>query len=246
MKMPGGRWGGVAMWGAIAASVFAVVWWGRTLPLVEWLEFLRHHAVAMGPWALVLTAVLFAVGCIFFLPTTLLVVTAGAAFGLVWGFVAIWIGYGIAVGVVWMVGARFSGLMRRRFAGVAPRSGAILDALGERGAWLVFLTQLHPLFPAALLNYLYPSLGLSWRTSIPAIMLGRGPTLAMYVALGAFSAKGLLAEAEGKAWLWWVSLAGAVALCAVLARLVSRAIHDATVLEKEGGHPLEEETGHSK
>ncbi len=222
-KVP--RWGLAVLLGLVG---FTLVWLSRTLPLVEWLDWLRHHAQTLGPLAVGITALLFAVGCIFFLPTTLVVAAAGAAFGFGTGLLAIWLGYFLAVGVVWLIGNRFSGPMRRRFESVNPSAGRILDALGERGPWLVFLTQLHPLSPASLLNYLYPSLGLDWRTAIPAILIGRIPTLAMYVALGAWSAKGLTAESDELAWLWWVSLGAAVLLGALLARLVSRAIHDAT------------------
>lgn len=207
--------------------VFALVWLLRTLPLVEWLDWLKHHAHALGPIALVVTALLFAVGCIFFLPTTLVVAAAGATFGIGMGLLSIWLGYGLAVAIVWVIGGRFSEPLKRKFEAVNPHADSILQALAKRGPWLVFLTQLHPLFPAALLNYLYPSLGLNWRSAIPAIMLGRVPTLAMYVALGAWSAKGLSTDQAELAWVWWVSIGAAFLLCAILGRMVTKAIHEA-------------------
>lgn len=219
----------------LALAAFTLIWLLRTLPLVEWLEWLQLHAEKLGPSALLLTALLFGIGSIFFLPTTLVAAAAGATFGIWLGFLSLWLGWLLAVVIVWMIGGRFSGPMRRKFEQMNPNAEAILEALNRRGWSLVFLTQLHPLAPAGLLNYLYPSLKLNWRTAIPAILVARSPTLLMYSALGYWSAKGLTTESEELAWLWWVSIAAAILVCAVLAKIISKAIQEAT--KRGGDHP---------
>jgi uncharacterized membrane protein YdjX (TVP38/TMEM64 family) len=63
-----------------------------------------------------------------------------------------------------------------------------LDRLGpavEREGWkIVLLSQLHPLFPTSLLNYVYGLTAIRFRTCILWVAIGQAPGLFLYSYLG--------------------------------------------------------------
>lgn len=196
------------------------------LPLADWVTALRAQADQLGIWAPVLIIGLFYLLSVAALPTLLVVVASGATFGLWAGFLGIWVGYVLAAGTVWVASRWFAGPLRARFVRLHPRAERILGAVAHRGGWLVFLTQLHPMSPNGILNWLYRSAGIDARHALAAISLGRAPTLWLYSALGAWSVEGLTAE-HGPGW-WFVSGLAAVAVLFAIGWLVTRALGEAS------------------
>ncbi|MEY6431935.1 VTT domain-containing protein [Thioalkalicoccus limnaeus] len=195
------------------------------LPLGDWIAALRTQADQLGIWAPVLIIGLFYLLSVAALPTLLVVVASGATFGLWAGFFGIWIGYVLAAGTVWVASRWFTGPLRARFVRLHPGAERILAAVARRGGWLVFLTQLHPMSPNGILNWLYRSAGIEARHALAAIGLGRAPTLWLYSALGAWSVEGLTAEHDP--WWWFVSGLAAVAVLFAIGWLVTRALGEA-------------------
>lgn len=210
----------------LAALLALVVILVASAPLEDWLTSLQGQASRLGIWAPVAIIGLFYVFTVAALPTPLLVAASGATLGLWIGFVGIWLGYLLAAGTVWAISRSVAAPMRARLVRLHPDADRLLAAIADRGSWLVFLTQLHPLSPNGIFNWLYPSLGIQARHALPAIGLGRAPTLWLYTALGAWSAEGLAAE-RGGGW-WLLAALAAIAIFAAIGRLVSRALREAT------------------
>ena len=62
----------------------------------------------------------------------------------------------------------------------------------EREGWkIIFLSQLNPLFPTSLLNYLYGLTAIRFRTCILWVAIGQAPGLFLYAYVGTLGQLGL-------------------------------------------------------
>ena len=67
-----------------------------------------------------------------------------------------------------------------------------MDHAIERHGWkIIFLSQVHPLFPTSLLNYLYGVTRIRFSTCMLWIALGQAPGLFLYAYLGTLTQHGL-------------------------------------------------------
>jgi uncharacterized membrane protein YdjX (TVP38/TMEM64 family) len=140
--------------GGVAAVLF-VVWLSRHYPLLAWITQAQEHITAMGRWGGVLYPLLYAACNVLLLPAGTLAIGSGLFFGLWWGFLL-----NVAASVLGAAGAfsisRWAARewVRRHF--LRHRKWAALDEAVAREGWkIIFLTQVHPLAPSSLLNYLY-------------------------------------------------------------------------------------------
>lgn len=177
--------GGLAIGGAIL--------WGLTrwFPVVEYLNRAQQAVSQMEVWGGVLYPLLYAACNIFLLPGGVLAMGSGLFFGLWWGtainLVGNVLGAAIAFGLGRLIGRRW--LVARLLA--QPRWAA-LDRSIERHGWkIIFLTQLHPLFPTSLLNYLYGVTRMRFGPCLLWIFLGQAPGLFLYAYLGTLTQHGL-------------------------------------------------------
>jgi uncharacterized membrane protein YdjX (TVP38/TMEM64 family) len=110
----------------------------------------------------------------------------------------------------------------------------VLEPAVEREGWkIIFLSQLHPLFPASLLNYFYGLTRIPFRTYMFWVSVGRAPGLFLYVYLGTLGQFGINLV-RGKShprvveyWLWGGAFTISVLLVAVVSRIALRAIQKA-------------------
>jgi uncharacterized membrane protein YdjX (TVP38/TMEM64 family) len=101
----------------------------------------------------------------------------------------------------------------------------------ERESWkIIFLSQLHPLFPTSLLNYFYGLTRIRFSTYMLWASIGRIPGLFFYAYIGTL---GQLAVRimRGKSyprtleyWIWGGAFITTVLLLVVLGRVARRAI----------------------
>src|SRR5207248_3433827 len=124
-------------------------------PLVDLVDAAQHCVMHWGAWSGVCYPLLFAACNILLLPGGLLAVGGGFFFGLWWGFVIVFAGNLIATAVSFAL----SRSIARRWLRRKLSANQTLRALGpavERESWkIILLSQLHPLFPTSLLNYIY-------------------------------------------------------------------------------------------
>src|SRR2546423_279423 len=193
-------------------------------PIIDLVGALQRRVLGLGTWSAIFYPLLFA-GCnVLLLPGGILCVGGGFFFGLWWGFFIVLlgnsIGAAISFGVSRWLGSRW--LPRQR--AMSPMLGVLKKAV-ERDAWkLIFLTQLHPLFPTSLLNYFYGLTPIRFGPYLFWTTVGRAPGLFLYTYLGTLGQLGLnlaLGKTHPRVveyWMW----GGAFIVTALLFVLLTR------------------------
>ena len=202
------------------------------LPIVDFLIALQQRVIGLGDWAGICYPLLFAACNVLLLPGGVLCIGSGFFFGLWWGFFIVLLGNSIGAAISFSLsrrlGMRF--INRRESTNQMLR---VLERAVQRDAWkIIFLTQLHPLFPTSLLNYLYGLTRIRFRLFMLWTTIGRAPGLFLYTYLGTLGQFGLNL-ARGKThphvleyWTWGGAFVATALLFFVLTRVASQAIRE--------------------
>lgn len=177
----------------IGLALGAAILWllARQFPVVEYITRAQRKIGEYEIWGGVLYPLLLGFCNVLLLPAGVLAIGSGLMFGLWWGFALTLVGTVFGAAVSFGLGRL---LGRRWLLGKAlenPRFAAI-DAAIERHGWkIVFLTQVHPLFPTSLLNYLYGVTKMRFWVCLLWIAIGQAPGLFLYAYLGTLTQYGL-------------------------------------------------------
>ena len=228
--------------GSLLAAVF-VVWVWRHYPVVSYIVQLQQRIGAMEFWGAVLYPLLFAACNVLLLPGGVLAIGSGLCFGLWWGFFLNVVGNTSGAAVSFFLSRKFGrGWVARKF--LRHRKWATLDEAIARDGWkIIFLSQVHPLFPSSLLNYLYGVTRIRFRTCMLWIALGQTPGLFLYAYLGTLAQHGLRiwqGKSHPQMWEYVVWIGGLLLTLAVttsLARLALRMLADAERAAKGAATP---------
>jgi uncharacterized membrane protein YdjX (TVP38/TMEM64 family) len=217
---------------AFVIGIAALLLLSHFFPIVDLIVALQRRVIGLGVLGAVCYPLLFAACNILLLPGGVLSVGAGFFFGLWWGFFIVLLGniVGAAVSFAlsrWL-GARW---LSRQLS--ANRMLRVVEKAVERDAWkIVFLTQLHPLFPTSLLNYLYGLTRIRFGHYIFWSTVGRAPGLFLYTYLGTLGQLSLNL-ARGKThphiveyWTWGGAFFVTVLLFIVLTRMALSAVRE--------------------
>lgn len=235
----------LAIFSLLIATAFLV---SHFFPVVDWLVALQQRVIGLGDWAAILYPLLFAACNVLLLPGGVLCIGAGFFFGLWWGFFVVL--FGNCIGAAGSFGlSRWFGM---RFINGRESTNQMLQVLQravERDAWkIIFLSQLHPLFPTSLLNYLYGLTRIRFRLFMFWTTIGRAPGLFLYTYLGTLGQLGLNL-ARGKThpriveyWTWGGAFFATLLLVFVLTRVALKAMREIQDLPKQDSKrvPLEE------
>jgi uncharacterized membrane protein YdjX (TVP38/TMEM64 family) len=205
----------------------------RFVPITDWIAQVQQEVMHLGAWSAIWYPLLYA-GCnVLLLPGGLLSIGGGFFFGLWWGFLIVLIGNvgGAAISFVlsrW-IGRRW---LRRKLLRNATL-GALEPAV-ERDGWkIILLSQLHPLFPTSLLNYLYGLTTIRFRTCILWVAIGQAPGLFLYVYVGTLGQLGLnLLRGKNhprviEYWAWGGGLLLSAVILALLGRISLQLLKEA-------------------
>ena len=199
-------------------------------PLVDLIDAVQQRVIHWGAWSGVCYPLLFALCNVLLLPGGLLSVGSGFFFGLWWGFFIVLLGNNISAAIAFALG-RWIG--RRWLIGKLSQSPTLhlLEPAVEREGWkIIFLSQLHPLFPTSLLNYIYGLTRIRFRTYMFWASIGRAPGLFLYAYVGTLGQLGLnLARGRShprlvEYWTWGGAFFTTALLFILLTRIASRAI----------------------
>ncbi len=205
----------------------------RTLPIPAYIASAQHAIGSMETWGLVLYPALYATCNLLLLPGGIIAIGSGLFFGLWAGFLVNLTGNVAAAAIAFTLSRK---LGRRRIEHRIFRheKWASLDSLIARDGWkIIFLSQLHPLFPTSLLNYLYGITRIPFRTCILWIALGQAPGLFLYAYLGTLAQFGLRiwrgeSHPHGYEYAVWVGgLVVTVAITVGLGRIALRILGEA-------------------
>lgn len=232
--------------GGLALAASFVGWLVSTFPVLSYVAQAQRTIGGMQPWGAALYPLLYA-GCnVLLLPGGILAIGSGLFFGLWWGFLLNLIGNLIGAAVAFLIsrtlGRRW---VEKKF--FARKKWAALDAAVERDGWkIIFLSQVHPLFPTSLLSYLYGVTRIRFGVCMLWIALGQAPGLFLYAYLGTLGQFGLRIW-EGKSQpalleyvIWIGGLVLTLVITTALARLALRLLLEAEEAGNQAAEPVAE------
>jgi uncharacterized membrane protein YdjX (TVP38/TMEM64 family) len=207
-------------------------------PLIDFVVTLQRRVLGLGAWSAICYPLLFA-GCnVLLLPGGILCVGGGFFFGLWWGFFIVLLGNSIAAAISFGISRWLGGRWLQRQRAANPLLGVVKKAV-ERDAWkIIFLTQLHPLFPTSLLNYLYGLTPIRFGPYMFWTTVGRAPGLFLYTYLGTLGQLGLnlvLGKTHPRIveyWMWGGAFIVTALLFILLTRVALNVVRDSDDLSE--------------
>jgi len=200
----------------VEAALFLL---SRRFPLVDELADVQQHVMRWGVWSAIWYPVLYACCNVLLLPGGVLSVGAGFFFGLWWGFAIALLGNVGGAAISFFISRSIGRQWLRRKLSRNQTFTALEPAIAKEGWKIILLSQLHPLFPTSLLNYLYGLTRIRFKTCMLWVAVGQAPGLFLYSYLGTLGQLGLnLARGRShpKVIEYWVWLGGFVTAAIVL------------------------------
>jgi uncharacterized membrane protein YdjX (TVP38/TMEM64 family) len=197
----------------------------RLFPVVDILADVQQHVMRWGAWSAIWYPVLYACCNVLLLPGGVLSVGAGFFFGLWWGFLIALLGNVCGAAISFFISRSLGRQWLKRKLLRNPTLVALEPAIEKEGWKIILLSQLHPLFPTSLLNYLYGLTRIRFRTCMLWVAIGQAPGLFLYSYLGTLGQLGLNL-ARGKShprvieyWVWLGGFASAAIILILLGRV---------------------------
>ena len=185
----------------------------------------------MGVAGIFIFIAAYAVATVLLAPGSILTIGAGFTFGLWKGFLAVSAGATIGAALAFLI-ARF--IAREKVESIAQRNDKfrkIDDAIGKRGAKLIFLLRLSPVIPFNLSNYLYGLTGVKFWPYVLASWIGMMPGAFLYIYIGVAGKAAVAAAAGGEAvkhgWQYWTFMGVGLAATIVVTIWVTKIASDA-------------------
>jgi len=215
----------------LAAAVGGLLVGARVLGLGERVQDLRMWITSLEAWGPLVFVFLYALAVVTAIPGSAITVASGALFGSVLGVVVVSAGSTLGASLCFLI-ARYAA--RDTVYGWLQKSDKFrrLDEMTrERGAMIVALTRLVPLFPFNLLNYGFGVTAVPFRTYVFWSWLCMLPGTVVFVIGGDAFAQGL-----GKGSVPWglvVAVGLAAVLLAVLVRVAGRKLKESDPVKEK-------------
>ena len=219
--------------GGLILVTVAIFVLSRFFPLAEMLASVQQRVMGWGAWSAICYPLLYACCNVLLLPGGFLSLGGGFFFGLWWGFLIILVGNVGGAAISFFI-SRWIGRRWLRSRLMRNRTLEALEPAVEREGWkIILLSQLHPLFPTSLLNYLYGLTTIRFRTCMLWVAIGQAPGLFLYAYLGTLGQLGLNLV-RGKSHpqpveylIWGGGLATSVVVLLLLGRIALRLLKEA-------------------
>jgi uncharacterized membrane protein YdjX (TVP38/TMEM64 family) len=183
----------------------------RLFPLVDILADVQQHVMRWGAWSAICYPFLYACCNVLLLPGGVLSIGAGFFFGLWWGFAIALFGNVVGAAISFFISRSLGRQWMKRKLSRNRTFVALEPAIDKEGWKIILLSQLHPLFPTSLLNYLYGLTRIRFRTCMLWVAIGQAPGLFLYSYLGTLGQLGLnlaRGKTHPRAVEYWVWLGG--------------------------------------
>jgi len=229
--------------GALLLAAVIIFILARVFPILEFITRAQRTIGAMEIWGGVLYPLFYGACNVLLLPAGVVAIGSGLFFGLWWGFLINLVGNVAGAATSFFLSRIVCrGWLTRRF--LQEPKWAALDGAIERHGWkIIFLSQVHPLFPTSLLNYLYGITRIPFGTCLLWIALGQAPGLFLYAYLGTLAQLGLRVwrGQNHPRWYEYVGWGGGLALTIAvtwaLGRVALRLIAEAKETAQGVGEP---------
>jgi uncharacterized membrane protein YdjX (TVP38/TMEM64 family) len=191
----------------------------RLFPVVDILADVQQHVMRWGAWSAIWYPILYACCNVLLLPGGVLSVGAGFFFGLWWGFLIALVGNVAGAAISFFISRSIGRQWLKRKLMRNQTMVALEPAIEKEGWKIILLSQLHPLFPTSLLNYLYGLTRIRFRTCMLWVAIGQAPGLFLYSYLGTLGQLGLnlaRGKTHPRTIEYWVWIGGFVSAAIVL------------------------------
>ncbi len=176
----------------VALAVVAVlVWLARSDVFLGRVDGVQSAVQGWGAWNMLFYPVLVMMATVLFLPGGILSLGGGFFFGIWWGTLLVLMGNLLGAAVAFFVGHKLGRRFVRKRMLRDPRWSALDIAIGKHGPRIVFFSQLNPLFPTSLFNYLYGITKVRFWICMKWVALGRLPGIFLYCYLGTLGQLGI-------------------------------------------------------
>lgn len=212
--------------------VGALVWLAQSAPFLGAVEQTEGVVIRWGALSILVYPLLVMLATVLFLPGGILSLGGGFFFGLWWGTLLVLAGNLLGAAVAFFVGHKLGRRFVRKRILRDPRWAALDGAIGKHGPRIIFFSQLNPLFPTSLFNYLYGITKVRFWTCMKWVALGRLPGVFLYCYLGTLGQLGiriLRGESEPgptEYFVWGGGLVLTVAVAALLGHTATKVIEE--------------------
>ena len=167
----------------VGLVVLLLVGAGFALPIRDWVQSLTDWVQKLGPIGFVAFAVAYVIAVVLILPTWILTVSAGVAFGL-WGIPLVVVSATLGAALAFLIARSALRERVRTWAQEKPLLQALDRATSVEGWKVVGLLRLSPAVPFTLQNYAFGATDIRfWHFVIPTFF-GIMPGTALYVYIG--------------------------------------------------------------
>ncbi len=215
----------------LVAAIAMILLCVALLPVTDLLAQLLLFMQANPAVAWILFIVVYVLAVVLLLPGSVITLGGGWLFGLGQGFLLVSLASTLGATLAFLLGRSFARDWVGARLATMPRFAALDQAIAERGAVVVFLTRLAPIFPFNLLNYALGLTQIRLRQYVLASWLGMMPGTLLYVYLGSIASdlssllQGDLPEFGGSNWLFYVGLLATAVLTIVITRMATSALN---------------------
>ncbi len=237
----------------LVIAVLLIATLAHYFPVVAYITRAQRKIGEMDVWGGVLYPLLYAVCNILLLPGGVLAIGSGLFFGLWWGFALNLAGNVGGAAVAFFISRKLGRKWVEKRLKKYERWAALDAAIAREGWKIIFLSQVHPLFPSSLLNYFYGVTRIRFGSCMLWIALGQAPGLFLYAYLGTLAQLGMrLWEKQThphpiEYFIWFGGLVVTILATTLLGRLAMRLLAESQakaarpVVEavKEEREPLE-------
>lgn len=215
---------------AAAVGIFAL---SRFFPVIDFIAAVQQRVMELGVWSALCYPLLYACCNVLLLPGGVLSIGAGFFFGLWWGFAIALLGNVIGAAISFSISRTIGRSWLARRLRRNPTLEALEPAVAREGWKIILLSQLHPLFPTSLMNYLYGLTNIRFKTCMLWVAIGQAPGLFLYAYLGTLGQLGLnllRGRTHPRAveyFVWIGGFASAAVLLLILGRIALRLLEEA-------------------
>jgi len=212
--------------------VVALVWLAQSAPFLGAVEETENVVRRWGALSIVVYPLLVMAATVLFLPGGVLSLGGGFFFGLWWGTALVLLGNLLGAAVAFWVGQRLGRRFVREKILCDDRWAALDRAIARRGPRIIFFSQLNPLFPTSLFNYLYGITKVGFWECMKWVALGRLPGIFLYCYFGTLGQLGIrILRGESVPGpmdyiLWGGGLVLTIVVAAVLGQTATKVIEE--------------------
>jgi uncharacterized membrane protein YdjX (TVP38/TMEM64 family) len=217
--------GRLVLWAALIVGVLALARYLNTQALLQ--DALRRIQ-GLGAMGWMIFVLLYIAATVLLLPAVVLTLGAGAAFGILKGWIIVSAAATLGATAAFLIGRYVARGWVARWIDANPTFLAIDEAVGREGWKIVGLTRLSPVFPFTLLNYGYSVSRVSLYQYVLASWFGMMPGTLLYVYLGSLAGDlaggGRHTRTPAEWALYGVGLLATAAVTIFVTRIARRAL----------------------